>query len=89
MLLGLWVVSMPTQQTARQVRLQIDEADFAAARRTLVAAEARPDLKRDEYVELLELRALIHLAFGESEPLQKTLRRLAALDYNRRFSPRR
>ena len=93
--LSLWLVGAPavddnrarTAPSAASVRARIDQADFEGAKRALVAAESRPDLRRAEFIELLELRALIHLAFGEKPQLRRALRRLAALDYNRRFSP--
>lgn len=82
-IVGVWVIGAPDPA---QVRAFIDEADFAKARQTLTAAEARPDLTREQLVELLELRALIHLAYGQRDAVQRALKRLAALDYNRRFS---
>ena len=82
-LVSILMVGAPS--TAADVRALIDEADFSGAKDALLSAESRPDLGRDEYVDLLELRALIHLAFGNEADVRKALRRLAALDFNRRF----
>jgi len=68
-------------------RRQFDAADFSGALRSLDAAERATDLSRDDVIELLETRAMVHLAMGNESALDQALLALASLDPRHTFSP--
>jgi hypothetical protein len=58
-------------------------ADFQGALHAFDAAEAASDLSREDLIELLQGRALAHLALGNSDEMEATLVQLASVEPNR------
>jgi len=70
-----------------QARERFRAADLPGALESLSAAEQASDLSREDLLAVLELRTLIQLALGRSEPAEETLRQIASVDPGHRFGP--
>lgn len=66
-------------------RERLREAEFEAALEALARAEDRDDLTREDLVDLLDARAMAHLALDDSAALRVDLAALASLDPGHRF----
>jgi hypothetical protein len=56
-----------------------EEAEFVAALDALGRADHATDLEREDLERLFEIRALVHLAMGNTDAMRTDLQRLAAL----------
>lgn len=68
-------------------RQHLERAEFERALAALEQAEAADDLLRSDVVDLLELRALAHLALADARSLGETLRALASIEPAHEFPP--
>lgn len=69
-----------------EARARIEAAEFEAALRLLAEAEADTGLTRDDAANLLELRALVHLALHDKPRAELTLRQLAVFAPDHTFA---
>ena len=68
-------------------RTRYENADFAGALRALTAAEHAHDLTRADVLDLLHLRALLHLATSEPAALDADVLRILSLAPDEPFDP--
>jgi hypothetical protein len=69
-----------------EARARIEAAEFEAALRLLAEAEADSGLTRDDAANLLELRALVHIALRDKPRAELTLRQLAVFAPDHTFA---